>query len=267
MLDHGLSVWKYTEKLINSDTSDMILPQWYITNKEKLLNNLHSIDTIREYNIYHDSGKHLCLIIDENGKRHYPNHAEVSKKAWLDIGGNELTGHLIGLDMMFHTKTFEQIIEFNLDIKDICTLMLTALAELHANAEMFGGITSDSFKIKMKKLTKLGNKICEHYFKEHPYVYVIVRRDLSNAQKAVQAGHALIESSRHFIKKDDMHPSVIICEVKSEHKLKMVMEELNGKINYKEFREPDKNNEITAIASEPLYGDQRKIFARFQLIS
>lgn len=267
MLEHGLSVWKYTEKLIKSDTSDMILPQWYIEHKDKLLENLHPIETVKEYNIYHDCGKHLCLTIDENGKRHYPNHAEVSKKAWLDAGGDELTGRLIGLDMIFHTETFDQIIERNLDIKDICTLMLTSLAELHANGEMFGGFQSDSFKIKFKKLTKLGNKICAHYFKEHPYVYVIVRRDLSPAQKAVQSCHACIEVARNHIGKDSDHPSVIICEVKSEDKLKMVMKELDGKVNYKAFQEPDIGNQYTAIASEPLYGDQRKAFARFQLIS
>lgn len=266
MLEHGLSVWKYTQKLINSDTSDMILPQWYDNFKTELINNLHNLENIRLYNIYHDNGKYLCKIVDSNGKAHYPNHADVSKLNWLNHGGSDLVANLIGLDMIFHTETKEQIQARNLDKKDLATLLLTALAELHANAEMFGGTESTSFKIKFKKLEKVGKWICDTYF-SHAYVYVIVRKDLPNAQKAVQSAHACIEATRDYLKKTDEHPSVIICEVKSENKLKMVMEELRGKINFKAFREPDIGNQFTAIASEPIYGEKRDLFKRFQLIS
>lgn len=98
-------------------------------------------------------------------------------------------------------------------------------------------------------------------------MYIITRRNIGNAQKAVQSVHAAIEATRAFIKDGQEHPSVIITEVKSEEKLKKVMEELNGIVNYKIFREPDRNNEITALATEPVYGDTRKLFSRFQLIS
>lgn len=98
-------------------------------------------------------------------------------------------------------------------------------------------------------------------------MYIITRRNLGNAQKAVQSVHAAIEATRLFIKEGQEHPSVIIVEVKSEEKLKKVMEELDGRVNYKIFREPDRNNEITALATEPVYGDVRKLFSRFQLIS
>jgi hypothetical protein len=266
MLDHGNAVWRYTQKIINSDTSDMRIPTWYSEHKESILSNLHDIETIRLYNIYHDCGKHICRTIDETGKVHYPNHAEASKKAWVDIDGDPIIGNLIGLDMIMHTKTKEEIKERNLPIKDVMTLLITSLAELHANAEMFGGIDSVGFKIKFKKIEKIGKFLCDQYF-NHSYVYVIVRKDLSPAQKAVQSSHACIEVARTYIKPNDEHPSVIICEVRSEDKLKMVMTELEGKIQFKTFQEPDIGNQFTALASEPIRGEQRKLFNRFQLIS
>jgi hypothetical protein len=159
MLDHGLSVWKFTQKLISGDTADMKIPSWYTSNKDKILSNIHDIETIRLYNIYHDCGKHLCRTVDAEGRTHYPNHAEVSKQAWLQAGGNETIGNLIGLDMIMHTENQEQIAARNLSKKDMYTLLLTALAECHANAEMFGGMESTSFKIKWKKIDKIGRQL------------------------------------------------------------------------------------------------------------
>lgn len=164
MLDHGLSVWKYTQKLINGDTVDMKIPSWYTSHKDKILSNLHDIETIRLYNIYHDNGKHLCRTVDADGKVHYPNHAEVSKQNWLVHGGDVTVGNLIGLDMVMHTENKEQILARNLSTKDTLTLLITALAECHANAEMFGGIESTSFKIKFKKIEKTGKFLCQGLF-------------------------------------------------------------------------------------------------------
>lgn len=36
-------------------------------------------------------------------------------------------------------------------------------------------------------------------------------------------------------------------------------------INYVEFIEPDIGDQLTAIASDVVYGEQRKIFKKFQL--
>lgn len=167
--------------------------------------------------------------------------------------------------MLFHTKKYEELKEMELTVTDICTHLVVALAELYANAELFGGIESDSFKIKFKRLEKLGNKFCNNLF-NHGYVYCVVRKDLSPAQKAVQSSHACMESARTFLKPEDEHPSVIIVEVKSEDKLKMIIEELKGKVEYKAFKESDMDNQYTALATEPIYGEKRKLFSRFQLI-
>tara|TARA_B100000614_G_scaffold262909_1_gene300496 strand:+ start:72110 stop:72298 length:189 start_codon:yes stop_codon:yes gene_type:complete len=38
-------------------------------------------------------------------------------------------------------------------------------------------------------------------------------------------------------------------------------------ISYRLFREPDRNNEVTALATETLRGERRSFFKRFQLLN
>lgn len=99
-------------------------------------------------------------------------------------------------------------------------------------------------------------------------MYIITRNDLSNPQKAVQATHAAIEATREFLTKEDEHPSVIILIVKGENKLKRSLDELSKSLKYKCFYEPDRNNEMTAIAFEPIASDdeRRELFSRYQLM-
>ena len=268
ILQHGFSVWSYTRRLIQGDTEGFRLPQWYVVHKDSILDNLHDYKTIKHYNIWHDLGKPYCITFDEAGKQHFPNHAQKSKEIWdQHFPDRSIISTLIEHDMDFHTLKAEQILEQNLSTKDLCTLMITALAELHSNANMFGGIESDSFKIKFKKLEKLGNKICDKLF-NHAYMYVLIRNDLSNAQRAVQACHAAIESSRKYLKDTDEHPSVILCSVKNESKILKYSDEFSKQgIDHVVFREPDIGNAATALASRPLVGKDRKAFAKFQLLT
>lgn len=267
-LQHGFSVWKNLYKLAYTDDhKDFRLPQWFSQYKSQLKNNLHDFKTLKHYSIFHDCGKFACLTVDENGKKHFPDHANVSASIFKNhIRNDETILRLIKNDMIFHTLKYDEIIALKLSTKDLCSLMLTALSELHANAALFGGIESDSFKIKWKRLDKLGKKICYQLF-DHPYVYVITRKDLSVSQQAVQSCHAVIESTKAFSKNMEEHPSVIICSVKSEHKLKDTIQYLydNG-IKMRAFKEPDICNEYTSIATEPLYGERRKLMNKFQLM-
>ena len=109
-------------------------------------------------------------------------------------------------------------------------------------------------------------------------MYVIVRKDLSFPQKAVQSAHAAIEAARTFIPSKnheenidclDNHPHLIICEVRDEKKLKSTEKKLkeNG-IRYRMFIEPDIGDQITAIATEPLssYDNRREVLRRYQLL-
>lgn len=159
VLEHGLSVWNYTKKILNKDLVGFKIPNWLVLNYDNILNNIHDEDIIKAYNIFHDCGKPKCHIVDDHGKSHFPNHAEVSKEVWNSHFDNETVGNLIGLDMLLHTATADEIVGMNLNIKDSMTLLITALAEIHSNAEMFGGIESDSFKIKWKKLDRRGKML------------------------------------------------------------------------------------------------------------
>jgi hypothetical protein len=114
----------------------------------------------RLYHVYHDCGKPDVLTIDELGKRHFPNHAEASAKAFrAAFSADERTASLIEHDMLCHVARSAEL-ESLAQVPDIATLVLTAWAELHANAErLFGGFESDSFKIKRKRLAKLTKSI------------------------------------------------------------------------------------------------------------
>lgn len=106
------------------------------------------------YHEFHDCGKPACLIIDAEGKRHYPNHAEWSKQQYVEIFvSNGTVPELIGMDMDFHTKSGEDLIDL-WKSPLAPTLYFTAWAEIIANSSMFGGQDSTSFKIKKKRLIK-----------------------------------------------------------------------------------------------------------------
>ena len=260
-------MFQYTNQLLNKDYTKFRLPQWWTQYEDKIFDNLHDFKTIKHYTIWHDIGKPYCLEIDSDGKRHFPNHAQKSKEIWDSLfPDRKEVSKLIEHDMVFHTMSAEDILGLGLSDKDLCTLLISSLAELHSNAAMFGGIDSDSFKIKFKKWSKTAQRICDKLF-NHAYMYVLVRKDLSPRQQAVQSCHAAIEATRNHITQNDEHPSIIICCVKSEQKLLMCAEELQNKgIECQLFREPDMGNQVTALASRPLKGDEREAFARFQLM-
>jgi len=170
---HGVSVNEHFEELIyNLDSLPLYgwrIPDWVNQYKNKLLVNLYDRDIITKYTIYHDCGKPFCREVDENGKQHFPNHAEISKKIFLEADGCEIAAKLIGWDMVIHTSTSDEISNYCKvwSVKDACTLLLTSLAELHSNAKLFGGIESVSFKSKWKNLDRRGKQICKIYFGEN----------------------------------------------------------------------------------------------------
>ena len=266
---HGESVWEHTKKIISGDWKDFKLPQWFQDNHRFIVNNLHDIKDVKSYNIYHDCGKPFCLEIDSEGKRHFKNHAQVSKETWLKISDNQTVADLIGYDMALHTDTADVIQSYNWDIKTAFTLLVTAFAEIHSNAKMFGGIDSISFKMKWKKLDKRGKMLLKMFEEEdiHPYSYVITRNDLPDSQKAVQGTHAAIEQFKKS--SDNYHPSIIYVVVKNEIKLKSVIEKLiESGINISIFREPmdPYENSITAVCTEPITGDKREYLKNFMLL-
>lgn len=97
---------------------------------------------------------------------------------------------------------------------------------------------------------------------------MIVRRDLSQSQQAVQGMHAAIEAARQgLIKSDTKHPHLVFCSVSDEFDLVEYSTKLESKgIRYQVFLEPDIGNKLTAIATEPIYGSNRKIFRNLKLV-
>lgn len=182
---HGVSVYQYLEDLVynlenendiypfHNSKSNWKLPDWIFQYKTEILSNLHEEEIISKYLHYHDVGKPYCREVDSEGKVHFPNHAEVSKKLFLEAGGCEVAANLIGWDMKIHACSSVEIDEMCKiwTVEDACTLLLASLAELHSNARMFSDghtnvLESTSFKIKYKQLDRRGKQICKHYFGE-----------------------------------------------------------------------------------------------------
>ncbi len=164
VLEHGFMVKNYTFDLINhlnnnpSTKYTWNIPNIITENKDIILNNLLPNSIIKEYTILHDVGKPCCLTIDTDGKRHFPDHSKASHQVYTSlIDYNEDVAYLILHDMDLHLGQVD-----NFDPKYIYTQIIVSLAELHANAQLFGGIDSQSFKIKLKKLTQSVKKILKN---------------------------------------------------------------------------------------------------------
>ena len=144
---------------------------------------IHNMGIVETYLLYHDIGKPYCRTVDEDGRVHFPNHAEVSKQvfkeAFSDDPNCDIIANLIGWDMVIHTAS-AKVIEHHLkeiwSKKDAFTLMLAALAELHSNAQMFGGIESTSFKIKYKKVSKRCKQIIKFYKEDEDVQHFYLRK-------------------------------------------------------------------------------------------
>lgn len=160
VLEHGEAVHQKFRDLIEGRTEGWRVPEWLSQNEEFLKSLLPSDEVLRLYHTYHDCGKPFCRTVDEHHRQHFPDHARVSAAIWAAIGGDAEVRTLIACDMDMHLLKPAEVESYkNLDI--VGTLLITALAELHSNAGMFGGIESTSFKIKYKNLTKLGNKFLQ----------------------------------------------------------------------------------------------------------
>jgi hypothetical protein len=164
VLQHGQSVWDYTQKILNKDLTGFRVPEWLTVNFDEILKNIHSRETIELYTVYHDCGKPYCIEFDSDGRKHFPDHAAVSKLTWEKYSSDTAVANLIGWDMVLHTSTADEIEKIKFNITDASTLLIVALAEIHSNAAMFGGIDSISFKSKWKKLNRRGNMLMRLFY-------------------------------------------------------------------------------------------------------
>ena len=105
--------------------------------------------------------------------------------------------------------------------------------------------------------------------KEIEYVYTIVRNDLSIEQQAVQACHACIEMTSYYWDRvgfGNECPHLVLCNTSKEDLFKLIEKLKFKEIPFRLFKEADIGNEITAIATAPLKGNDRKIFSNYRLL-
>ena len=94
-------------------------------------------------------------------------------------------------------------------------------------------------------------------------LYVIVRKDLSVSQRAVQAGHVVAQFCLYGPFSRWTNGTLIYLGIKNLEELEKLMNQLRNNNNkYTEFREPDIGNEVTAIATDQHY----ELFERMRLL-
>lgn len=157
MLQHGAMVHESYLQLmqdLDNGKEDPVFQKLYDHTKHTLL----PIHTLKNYHIYHDCAKHIQIEYDAQGRRHFPNHALNSATQYSILFPNDVnTQFLILHDMHFHTKRGDELAWlFRHPLGP--NLFFTALAEINANCQMFGGRDSDSYKIKRKKLIQTAKK-------------------------------------------------------------------------------------------------------------
>jgi hypothetical protein len=83
-------------------------------------------------------------------------------------------------------------------------------------------------------------------------LYVLVREDLSPAQQAVQAGHAVAEYLLRGPEHQWDNGTLVYLGVSNKEKLERWKDKLEARdIPFVVFKEPDLNNEATSLAAIP----------------
>ena len=131
------------------------LPDWIKT--PALWSKLAPAHILEEYQVFHDNGKPYCRTTDLDGRVHFPDHAAWSETIWRQVGSED-AARLMGMDMDVHLLKGEGVAEFATR-PEAASLLITGFCEVHANAAMFGGIESTSFKMKWKNLDRRGKQI------------------------------------------------------------------------------------------------------------
>jgi hypothetical protein len=164
VLEHGLAVAQSFNTLREALACGVApvgwrIPDWLMTEPvcRDFLARCLPADTLYWYQRYHDCGKPICREVDADGRVHFPDHAATSERIWAECGGAPEIGRLIGLDMAMHTASAEEMAKL-IELPDAPSLFLTALAEIHANAPLFGGFESTGFKAKTKHLERRGKQ-------------------------------------------------------------------------------------------------------------
>jgi len=96
-------------------------------------------------------------------------------------------------------------------------------------------------------------------------MYIFIREDLPHAYQIVQAAHATHQAGIRFGSTDIPTNFVLIGTKNQEELEKTAMYLASHQIEFEMFFEPDHDTGYTAIATRPLYGDERKPMRKFQI--
>nr|WP_256335414.1 peptidyl-tRNA hydrolase [Microbacterium sp. 77mftsu3.1] len=176
VLQHGRSVREHYFALVDhlqghvnlAEHGNWRIPAWLDAHRNAILPTLPSRHTMGTYLTLHDAGKPAVLEVGEDGRRHFPGHAESSERVYREAfadEADETIAWLIAHDMDIHLLRADGIPAFCEQPLAIAQL-LAGLAEVTSNAAMFGGIDSDGFKMKFKRLDQRGRAICKRLFGE-----------------------------------------------------------------------------------------------------
>ena len=174
VLQHGRSVREHYFALADHlagtvnlhDYANWRLPAWLDTYREELLAATVDRYAMDRYLTLHDCGKPAVLEVREDGHRHFPGHADASTRVYRDTfagEADETVAYLIEHDMDIHLIRADDLPEF-VGRDTAIAHLLAGLAEVTSNAAMFGGIGSDGFKMKFKRLDQRGRAICRLLF-------------------------------------------------------------------------------------------------------
>lgn len=174
VLAHGRSVREHYRALLEhlrgevdlTEYDNWKLPGWLTQYGPQLLATQAPYAAVDRYLTIHDGGKPAALVVDEDGRRHFPNHPVHSSRTYLETyaeTADPLVADLILHDSDIHQLKADGVEEFATN-PNAATHLLTGLAEVTANAQMFGGTDSTSFKIKFKALNSRGNALCKLLF-------------------------------------------------------------------------------------------------------
>lgn len=99
-----------------------------------------------------------------------------------------------------------------------------------------------------------------------PYTYIFVRKDLSIPQQIVQSSHAALEAGFRF-EQPTTTSHIVLIGIENQEELTKTAHYLETKgIDCEMFWEPDYDTGYTAIATRPLFGEERKPLKRFSLL-
>ena len=100
----------------------------------------------------------------------------------------------------------------------------------------------------------------------HPYVYVLIRKDLELHQQLVQSSHAAFEAGMRWHSPGAEVASLIVLEVPHKAALLRAAKKFSGLgIEHHTFFEPDFEMGESALATRPLIGSDRKPLAGYPL--